>query len=82
MRPDLLGESSIGRHSESRTQKRNERLAFQEDDDSLVTAIMEDFNQSKSGRRSPVKIRDSSLNSSSNIYRPGEFMVKPTVGGM
>ena len=81
VRPEALGESTIGRHSEERTHQRNERLAFHEEEDTLVTALMEEFNTSKAGRKSPVKVRESALNNVNNSYRPGEFMSKPTIGG-
>lgn len=82
MRPEILGGSPIGRHSDERTHQRTERLAFHEEEDTLVTALMEEFNTSKAGRNSPVKIRESSMGNVNNSYRPGEFMAKPTVGGL
>ena len=81
VRPQSGGGSPIGRHSEQRTQKRNDKLAFHEEEDTLVTALMEEFNTSEAGRKSPIRVRETSLGNDSNLFRPGEFMVKPNIGG-
>ena len=81
VRPQSGGGSPIGRHSEQRTHKRNDKLAFHEEEDTLVTALMEEFNTSEAGRKSPIRVRETSLGNDSNLFRPGEFMVKPNIGG-
>ena len=74
VRPSTMG-SPVGRHSDQRFQRREERNALSVIEDDVVSSLMEDFNR-KAARRSPVRIRPHSDNYVA--FRHGERMVAPT----